>query len=352
MKTMPSLRHLIEALEEAEKAKAPQYETAIRLIDQIVTKPGAAELYDLPELLEEQAGYYAKLGRFDQAIAAMKRAIAHGWEGEPDGRYRIAEFLLQAGRADEAHALFATMKDDNPDQIYLYNVAAMAYTDVGDHERALQWLTEGLDLALRTDDPEGIADQLSAIREKSLTALGPVPDELQDRVRRYLREAEKRSNGLLTRAPYEAAALALEDIGDTIDEVVAIMAWFPQADFAAATERWPWLKARWRAPNHEAYSRLLQRRLLSVSAIGVKPSLVAIKMDAYLLWCERQGLEPGHLDSRERYAAELAARGKTIPWPPGRNDPCWCGSGKKYKRCCGTVELAPRKVIEDWEIPF
>jgi uncharacterized protein YchJ len=19
----------------------------------------------------------------------------------------------------------------------------------------------------------------------------------------------------------------------------------------------------------------------------------------------------------------------------GRNDPCWCGSGQKYKRCCG-----------------
>lgn len=22
-----------------------------------------------------------------------------------------------------------------------------------------------------------------------------------------------------------------------------------------------------------------------------------------------------------------------VPWPPGRNDPCWCGSGRKYKRC-------------------
>lgn len=24
-----------------------------------------------------------------------------------------------------------------------------------------------------------------------------------------------------------------------------------------------------------------------------------------------------------------------IAWPPGRNDECWCGSGRKYKRCCG-----------------
>lgn len=23
---------------------------------------------------------------------------------------------------------------------------------------------------------------------------------------------------------------------------------------------------------------------------------------------------------------------------PGRNDECWCGSGKKYKKCCGRNE--------------
>ncbi len=25
---------------------------------------------------------------------------------------------------------------------------------------------------------------------------------------------------------------------------------------------------------------------------------------------------------------------ETATHPPGRNDPCHCGSGKKYKRCC------------------
>ncbi|RPJ81797.1 MAG: hypothetical protein EHM18_16465 [Acidobacteria bacterium] len=29
---------------------------------------------------------------------------------------------------------------------------------------------------------------------------------------------------------------------------------------------------------------------------------------------------------------DLKAEGKTHP---GRNDPCTCGSGKKYKKCCG-----------------
>ncbi|MFF1820557.1 SEC-C domain-containing protein [Kribbella sp. NPDC058245] len=31
--------------------------------------------------------------------------------------------------------------------------------------------------------------------------------------------------------------------------------------------------------------------------------------------------------------------GVGVAWPPGRNQPCWCGSGVKYKRCCGAAAL-------------
>jgi uncharacterized protein YchJ len=27
----------------------------------------------------------------------------------------------------------------------------------------------------------------------------------------------------------------------------------------------------------------------------------------------------------------------TIFWPPERNQPCWCDSGRKYKKCCGAA---------------
>ncbi|MFC6581654.1 SEC-C metal-binding domain-containing protein [Planomonospora parontospora] len=30
-----------------------------------------------------------------------------------------------------------------------------------------------------------------------------------------------------------------------------------------------------------------------------------------------------------------------MPWPPERNDPCWCGSGRKYKQCCRPRGFAP-----------
>jgi len=47
----------------------------------------------------------------------------------------------------------------------------------------------------------------------------------------------------------------------------------------------------------------------------------------------------GFLDLRERVLRNMRVDPKTVPPPPtiltGRNDPCPCGSGRKYKSCCG-----------------
>jgi uncharacterized protein len=40
---------------------------------------------------------------------------------------------------------------------------------------------------------------------------------------------------------------------------------------------------------------------------------------------------------RRRRAAEFAAERRPAEQKIGRNDPCGCGSGKKYKHCCGKV---------------
>jgi hypothetical protein len=38
------------------------------------------------------------------------------------------------------------------------------------------------------------------------------------------------------------------------------------------------------------------------------------------------------------YAADVARQpARTATRPPGRNKPCWCGSGRKYKKCCGAT---------------
>ena len=86
---------------------------------------------------------------------------------------------------------------------------------------------------------------------------------------------------------------------------------------------------------------MLQGHLLKLAAVGIKPRLAPIRIGDYTRWCASEGLDPGADEARSEYAALVAARGETVVWLPGRNDQCWCGSGRKYKKCCGTVAPAP-----------
>lgn len=54
----------------------------------------------------------------------------------------------------------------------------------------------------------------------------------------------------------------------------------------------------------------------------------------------RNGERCGQLHERSRFVREkgqwLYVDGDMLPaMTPGRNDPCWCGSGKKFKKCHG-----------------
>jgi len=68
-------------------------------------------------------------------------------------------------------------------------------------------------------------------------------------------------------------------------------------------------------------------------------SIAPILLEDYLAWCDERGEDPGQ--ARASYAADRLADGDVLAWPPGRNEPCWCGSGRKYKRCCGMAAAAP-----------
>lgn len=61
----------------------------------------------------------------------------------------------------------------------MYVQAAIEYCDTGDHATALSWLTPGLELALRTGDPESAIGQLHPLRASCLSSLGHEPDDLQ-----------------------------------------------------------------------------------------------------------------------------------------------------------------------------
>ena len=60
------------------------------------------------------------------------------------------------GDTKEAAAIWAGLKASDPDDVWLYNAAGLSYNEIGEHELAVAWLGEGIELAMRTEDPEGI----------------------------------------------------------------------------------------------------------------------------------------------------------------------------------------------------
>jgi len=122
-------------------------------------------------------------------------------------------------------------------------------------------------------------------------------------------------------------------------------AWFPAGEYQQALARWPELtEAGGPAAggrDHARYCLALQGKLREASDAGLTGIQIApIRLAAFLAWCDEHGEDPGQ--ARAGYAADLARRQapELIAWPPGRNEPCWCGSGRKYKKCCAAPGAA------------
>jgi hypothetical protein len=247
--------------------------------------------------------------------------------------------------------IWGQLKVDDPGEVWLYNAAGLSYNEVGEHELAVAWLGEGIELAIATEDPEGIAAQLSDVRRRSLKALGRESDELEQRVDPFLeqwRERKGNSRYALLGRPEEAmpppnATTPLDP--PQSGETVVALSWFPSGEYEHAIVRWPTLTDDWAEVTHADYCLRLDGHIKWMRSHGVLVRAVApIVVEDFIAWCEEREEDPEH--ARALYAAHRFADGEAIPWPPTRNEPCWCGSQRKYKKCCGLAPAAPMNSTE------
>jgi tetratricopeptide (TPR) repeat protein len=327
-------------------------DVARAILDELAELPDNGDLY-MPECYADLAREYDRQGRHDDAIALHERAVELGWDSIPHPRSDIAEFHLRAGRDDVAAAIWAELKAADPDDVWLYNAAGLSYNKVGQHELAVAWLGDGIKLAIRIDDPEGIIDQLSHFRRKSLEALGRDLDELEQRVDPFLedwRSEEQTRRRRLARLIESANSIPV--IRDTPrsddiehDDVAVSIAWFPSGEYEEAIKRWPSLAEDWAGVPHGDYCGRLDGNIKWMRSQGVPIRAIApIVIEPYAAWCAEHDEDPE--EARAAYAAHRMRNGEAIPWPPGRNESCWCGSGRKYKKCCGP---APARRMHDPE---
>ncbi|WP_371581244.1 SEC-C metal-binding domain-containing protein [Streptomyces sp. NBC_01314] len=57
------------------------------------------------------------------------------------------------------------------------------------------------------------------------------------------------------------------------------------------------------------------------------------------IWRQREEVPPTLRRPGPRTPPSRPAVGRRPDWPPPRNGPCWCGSEREYKKCCGGSAL-------------
>lgn len=113
----------------------------------------------------------------------------------------------------------------------------------------------------------------------------------------------------------------------------ALSVFWPESEYRAVIARWPGLSAHlgstWdeHRQRTEQYCVAVDRRELRVQQIagdiaGFERFLMA-----------RSVTTPTEKDLQE-YPDLRTVSTALVAWPPNHFAPCWCGSGRKYKKCC------------------
>jgi tetratricopeptide (TPR) repeat protein len=139
------------------------------------------EWFEVAVWSEELADSYLALGRVEDAIQTIRAATGEGHGDGAEMLCDLAEKLMRSGREPQARPVWEEARAAFPDDVWIYVQAGIEYGDIGDHATALTWLTPGMELALRTGDPESALEQLCPLRASCLSALGRKPDDLQAR---------------------------------------------------------------------------------------------------------------------------------------------------------------------------
>ncbi|GGV39351.1 hypothetical protein GCM10010182_74670 [Actinomadura cremea] len=261
-----------------------------------------------------------------EAVAFMTRLI----EAHPGQRFALGALrasLREPGDAPAARREIAalreelqrTPRDERDPRFYLYAPEALAAA-TGDDERGGALAAEGMVLATDLGRPD-------LAREILMGSPG----------------AEHRA---LAQEHMEAELAELMDdfpggggVGATTEGKIAQpsgvrgfrLVYLPEAEYARAMTE-GLLDASYPA-RHEDHRRETQTVARENSDLG-KVQIAPLDIGTLRGFAEREGLDPARRSTRLAALHEVD-RERDVPWPPGRNDTCWCGTGRKYKKCCG-----------------
>jgi tetratricopeptide (TPR) repeat protein len=265
-------------------------------------------------------------GDTSEAVALARRAVALADETDPEYLYPhglLARLLGAQGDREAADAMLERLRAALTTKDQAAHVLAEAAESMNAQQTALNWLTEALDVLApdRDDLPlpgrgfEIVAELLMA-RHDLREGMGlphDADDELADRI---------------------DAAFA-EAVEDLIDLTMSVL-FFPQNELEGLYLLAPAM-ASLVGQSWDEHRARVQLMLTANSDAGISGQMVvAAAAEGYLRFAADEEMDPADPTTINEYADFLVDEEDegVRPWPPGRNDPCWCGSGLKYKKCC------------------
>ena len=91
--------------------------------------------------------------------------------------------------------------------------------------------------------------------------------------------------------------------------------------------------------DYDTYAERLQREARAYSEAGAAHvRMVSATVAEFEAYTRGQARDADARETRRSFGEWYALTGHpelVLLWPPARNGPCWCDSGRKYKKCCG-----------------
>lgn len=310
----------------AEASESETPETLAAALVAAVDDGRLADAADAGYALTVAAEITADTDEPEVAIALAERAIeACERAGDTSTSHPMAvraDALFLADRDEEAMTQLAVLRarlTEDPDAAMLIGEVLVAN---GQAEVAEEWLTEALDTVLQRheelESSDPAYDHVAMITFEVLQARHGVRHEL----------------GLPHDEYDDLADEMMEELEDSLDDGPVVL-FFPRPEYDEALRRWPDLAedegATW--DDHRATTEQELRLRTEHGTTGL--AVIPASTNALADFAKTSGSDQLDTPTLQAYRDSLIeAETPQTPWPPNRNDPCWCGSTTKYKKCC------------------
>ncbi|MGS0687757.1 SEC-C domain-containing protein [Nakamurella sp. GG22] len=240
-----------------------------------------------------------------------------------------AASLFALDRGAEARSQLDVLRKHRPFSAIAFHRAAEAAETSNDQRLALRWfdmaVSRSVDLvALGGPSDAAMTAQIALLvigRARVRKSLGLPPDEL---------------DSAASTAPDAAYPNELPPGVATPKTVVRVLFW-PRDEIGSAAARWPALVQTTEVESFTRRRELDNRRI--VSEDGARIVMVPITVAALEEYCARTNSDALDPMTRTNLLQDRYDEGFRVAWPPARNSRCWCGSGVKYKKCCGSASF-------------